>query len=101
LRTIISALRLGDVALLLHGSELYSYFGIALRHQSPFRATIVVGFADDYIGYIADPQAFSNQEYSVSLAPKIFDLPPYQPQVGKVFTDRALQLLAELHEERR
>ena len=60
--------------------------------------TLDVGLADGYghIGYLADPQAFVNQEYSVRLAPRIFGLPPYQPQAAELLTVRASQLLNEL-----
>ena len=48
-------LRLGELALLFHSSELYSYYGLRIRRDSPFKKTLVVGYTDDIIGYLVDP----------------------------------------------
>jgi neutral ceramidase len=96
--TPLSALRLGDVALLFHSGELYSYFGLALRRDSPFADTVVVGYADDLIGYVPDPKAYAAGEYAALVVPKIMDLPRFDPQVGRAFTRTALDLLARLRE---
>jgi neutral ceramidase len=95
-RTPMSALRLGDVALLFHSGELYSGYGLALRRDSPFADTILVGYADDLIGYVPDPKAYEAGEYAATVVPKIMDLPRFQTSVGRAFTETALSLLRKL-----
>jgi len=95
-RTPMSALRLGDVALLFHSGELYSAYGLALRRDSPFADTLLVGYTDDLIGYVPDPKAYEAGEYAATVVPKIMDLPRFQPGVGRAFSETALGLLRKL-----
>jgi Neutral/alkaline non-lysosomal ceramidase, N-terminal len=94
--TPISALRLGDVALLFHPGELYSVYGLELRRDSPFRDTLVIGYADDLIGYLPDPKAYAAGEYSAMVVPKIMSLPCYKPEVGRALRTAGLDLLRKL-----
>jgi len=94
--TPISALGLGDVGLLFHPGELYSYYGLAIRHASPFADTLVVGYADDLIGYVPDPKAYEAGEYAAIVVPKIMDLPPFRSDVGRKLTATALELLSRV-----
>jgi hypothetical protein len=94
--TPMSALRLGDAAILFHPGELYSFYGLAIRRDSPFRDTIVVGYTDDLIGYVPDPNAYQKREYSAIIVPKILDLPPFAPDVGRRLTAASLGLLKKL-----
>jgi hypothetical protein len=94
--TPMCALRLGDVALVLHPGELYSGYGLAIRRDSPFPDTIVIGYTDDLIGYVPDPKAYENREYAAIVVPKILDLPPFTPDVGRRLTAAALELLKKL-----
>lgn len=92
----ISAFRLGDVALLFHPAELYSYYGLKLRFGSPFPTTLVVGYCDDFVGYLTDPAAFDAEEYAAVVVPKITGLPPFTPDAARVFTAHAASLLNRL-----
>ena len=47
----ISVTQLGEVGLLFHLAELYSYYGLEIRRDSPFEHTLVIGYTDDFIGY--------------------------------------------------
>jgi neutral ceramidase len=94
--TPISALCLGDVALLFHPGELYSVYGLTIRRDSPFRDTLVIGYVDDLIGYIPDPKAYVAKEYSAMVVPKIMSLPCYKPEVGRALTAAGLDLLRKL-----
>src|SRR4029453_10348032 len=94
--TPISALRLGEVALLFHPGELYSVYGLTIRRDSPFRDTLVIGYVDDLIGYVPDPKAYAAGEYAAMVVPKIMSLPGYKPEVGRALTATALDLLRKL-----
>ena len=95
----VSVLRFGDVALLFHAAELYSYYGLAIRRDSPFKHTIVVGYTDDLVGYLADPRAYTRNEYAAVAVPKVIDLPPFTPTAAREFTQFAVGLLKKVAEQ--
>jgi hypothetical protein len=92
----ISAMRLGEVGLLFHPAELYSFYGLAIRRDSPFASTLVVGYADDMVGYVTDPTAYERGEYAAIVVPKITDLPPFKPEAGRELAAAALALLKKV-----
>lgn len=89
----LSAMRLGDVGLVFHPSELYSYYGLAIQRDCPLPNVLVVGYTDDCIGYLPDPNAYQGGEYAATTVPKICDLPPFQPTAAAELTEAALKLL--------
>jgi hypothetical protein len=91
----ISALRLGDVGLLFHPSELYSYYGLAIRRDSALKHTLVVAYTDDIIGYLPDPRAYRAGEYAAITVPKIIDLPPFTPDAASHLVTAAVKLIRE------
>ena len=99
-RAPISAMRLGDVGLIFHPAELFSYYGLAIRRDSPFANTLVTGYANDFIGYVTDPTALKNAEYAAVVVPKILDLPPFKPEAGRRFVSESLASLEKLATEK-
>ncbi|HEX4145086.1 MAG TPA: neutral/alkaline non-lysosomal ceramidase N-terminal domain-containing protein [Pirellulales bacterium] len=95
-RTPLSALQLGPVGLLFHSSELYSYYGLALRRGSPFRDTLAVGYTDDFVGYLTDPAAYAASEYAAVVVPKLVDLPPFTTDAASAFNRQAAAMLDRL-----
>ena len=87
----LTAIQLGPVGMLLHPAELYSYYGLAIRRDSPLKDTLVVGCADGSIGYLPDPEAYRQGEYSALVVPKIVDSPPYQPTAVREMTAAAIR----------
>ena len=79
----LSAIQLGPVGMLFHPAELYSYYGLAIRRDSPLHDTLVVGCTDGSIGYLPDPAAYQLGEYSALVVPKIIDFPPFQPTAAQ------------------
>jgi hypothetical protein len=92
----LSALRLGEVGLLFHPAELYSYYGLAIRRDSPFAHTLAVGYTDDLIGYLTDPKAYTAGEYAAVVVPKILSLPPFTPDAARTMTEAAVGLLKKV-----
>jgi hypothetical protein len=92
----VSALGLGDVGMLFHPAELYSYYGLAIRRDSPFEHTFVVAYSDDIIGYLPDPNAYKAGEYAAITVPKIIDLPPFTTDAATRFTEESVKLLKQL-----
>ncbi|MBM3891006.1 MAG: hypothetical protein FJ388_17985, partial [Verrucomicrobia bacterium] len=52
--TWLQVIRLGEVAVVGIPGEMFAALGLEIRRRSPFRHTIVVGLANDEIGYIPD-----------------------------------------------
>ena len=50
--------------MVFHPAELYSYYGLEIRRDAPFAHTLVVGYADDILGYLPDPKAYQAGEYA-------------------------------------
>jgi len=65
LETRIGAARIGDAAFVFLPGEPFVEIGLAIREASPFGFTGVVGYADDYIGYIPTDRAFANGGYEI------------------------------------
>lgn len=91
----LGAVALGDVGLVFHPAELYSYYGLAIRRDSPFADTLVVGYADDCIGYLPDPKAYAAGEYAAIVVPKILDVGPFTPTAAREMTAAAVALLRQ------
>ena len=90
--TGVSAMRLGEVGWVFHPAELFSFYGLAVRHRSPLPHTLVVGYTDGIIGYLADPNRYKENGYEASVVPKILDIPPFIPTAARTFTDDVVKL---------
>ncbi len=73
----LSTLQLGPIQMAFHPAELFSYYGLHIRHNAPTAHTLVVGYTDGLIGYLTDPASFEKEEYAAVVVPKILDIPPY------------------------
>jgi hypothetical protein len=93
----LAAMQIGDVGLLFHPAELYSYYGLAIRRDSPFTETLVVGYADNIIGYLTDPRAYEAGEYAAITVPKILDYPPFTPGAAAELTAASVALLRSMN----
>ncbi|MFV1964934.1 MAG: neutral/alkaline non-lysosomal ceramidase N-terminal domain-containing protein [Pirellulaceae bacterium] len=89
----LSGIRIGRVGLVFHPAELYSYYGLAIRRDSPLPDTIVVGYADGIIGYLADPRAYEAGEYAAIVVPKILDFPPFTRGAAQEMAQEIVKLL--------
>ena len=89
----LAAVRLGDIAVLFHPAELYTVYGLEIQRDSPYRKTLVVGYADGYVGYVPDKNAYLRNEYAAAKVPRILNYPPFQSDVGAVLSAAARELL--------
>lgn len=92
----LAAMRLGSVGFLFHPSELYSYYGLRIRRDSALADTIVVGYTDDFVGYLTDPRAYEAAEYAAIVVPKIVALPPFTRTAARDLTGAAVDLLRKV-----
>ena len=65
----IQIIGIGDLALVALPGEPFVELGLAIRQQSPARHTFVIGYANDYIGYLPTPEAWEQGGYEVALGP--------------------------------
>ena len=96
----LQALQIGDVVLLAHPTELFSEFGLTIKSRSPFPHTFVIGYANDFLGYIPSQAEFARHGYAADTVPYMLGLFPFAPQVGQVFVAEALRLLDDLFDGR-
>jgi neutral ceramidase len=61
----IAALQIGDALWVFLPGEPFVETGLAIRAQSPFAFTAVVGYAEDGIGYIPTDRAFDEGGYEI------------------------------------
>ena len=62
-RTELQVLQIGDIAIIGIPGELFSSLGEEIRMQSPARHTLIVGYANDFVGYILSKGAAKLQRY--------------------------------------
>ncbi len=93
----LTALRLGDVAMMFHPSELYTCYGLMIRRDCGFPHTLVVGYTDGFVGYLPDPKAYQAGEYAAFVVPKIVDYPPFQPDAARGMASAAVKMLRGLN----
>lgn len=91
LGTSLSLLKLGDLNLVFHAAELYSFYGLQITRAFP-GPTLLVGYTDDFVGYVTDSAAYEKREYAAMVVPKILGLPPFTPQAGREFAKQAIRL---------
>lgn len=59
----VSAIALGDAAWVHVPVELFADIGLRIRATSPFPNTRVIGYCDDYLGYMVDEHAAQTRTY--------------------------------------
>ncbi len=59
----ITAVALDDVAWIHLPVELFASLGLRIKRDSPYRHTRVIGYADDYLGYLPDADAVARGSY--------------------------------------
>ena len=90
-KTILQALRIGDVGLATAPGELFCSLGLDLKKRSPFSRTLLVGYANDAIDYIPDRKAYDEGGYETEQKHC-----PGAPGTGEKLVDADLDLLAKL-----
>ena len=83
--------KLGDLALVGLPGEMFCEFGLEIKEKSPAKHTIVVGLANDAIGYIPTIEAFAQGGYEPTPGACKF-----APGLGEKLTASALKQLNEI-----
>ena len=93
IRTQLAALRIGSAAFCFIPGEPFAETGLAIRAQSPFRVTFVVGYAEGSIGYIPTDEAYRDGGYETG--PGAWS--PLAPGCEGAIRSKALALLTSLY----
>ena len=65
-RTRVAAIRLGNAACCFLPGESFIETSLAIRELSPWDFTMVVGYAEEWIGYVPTDRAFDNGGYETN-----------------------------------
>jgi hypothetical protein len=84
---------LGDLALVSVPAELFSSFGSQIADASD-DPTLVLGYSNGYIGYLADRRAHEAATYEALAS-------PYGPESGELVTSAATALVSQLRSNRK
>jgi hypothetical protein len=63
----VQALRVGEAAFVGIPGEPFSELGIAIKRTTRAPTAVCLGYANDYLGYLAPPRAWEQGGYEVSL----------------------------------
>jgi hypothetical protein len=88
----VQVLRLADLALVFLPGEPFVELGLAIKARSPAQHTFVVGYANDWIGYLTTPEAWQQGGYEVSPGPWT----RVGPQGGMQLVDKAVEMVQML-----
>jgi len=88
---VVTALRLGEVALVGLPGEIFVEFGLDIKRRSPFKHTYIASYSNGHAGYIATRRAFIGGSYEAWHG---------SARVGReggyLMVDKAVELLEEL-----
>lgn len=90
----VQVLRLGEVGLVALPGEPFVELGLAIKEGSPLPYTFVIGYANDWIGYLTTPEAWQQGGYEVGPGPWT----RVGPDGGMQLVAKALALLHALNE---
>jgi neutral ceramidase len=88
----VQVLRIGDAVIVTAPGELFVEYALELRQriaQTFNRPMMLVGYANDYIGYIVTPRAMQTGGYEASVA-------RVGPEAGREIVETAMALLSSL-----
>jgi hypothetical protein len=89
--TEVQAISMGDIVIVCVPGEIFVEFGLEIKKKSPFKYTLVSELANDVIGYVPVPEAFTEGGYEPTATIVSQD-------AGAKITQAALDLLKDFKE---
>ncbi len=93
LTTEVQAVRAGDAWLVTNGSELFTTLALDLRRRWGRDDLMVVGYANDSVGYVPDAHDVERQSYAANQSPKFKNQFPFTAASGPGLVDSMLAAL--------
>lgn len=93
MKTEIQGLRINDTILVTVPGELFVRFGLKIKREALYKNVLVVGYANDYVGYIPTEKDFERGDYAAKKVPKITGNFPFVSNVGLILTEGILKLV--------
>ncbi len=93
LETEVQAFRLGDAYVVAQPAELFSSFALDLRCRWRHPDLMIVGYANEGIGYMPDAHDIARHTYAATQSPKFTGQFPFVPESGERFVDGMLAAL--------
>ncbi|HPP52043.1 MAG TPA: hypothetical protein PK777_03755 [Thermoguttaceae bacterium] len=90
--TWLQVLRIGPVAVVGVPGEMFTALGVEIKRRSPFKETVVVELANDWIGYIPDAEGHRLGGYQVWTGLHSY----VEPGTGERMVDQAVEMLRSL-----
>ena len=75
---------------------MFVEFCLDVKERSPRKNTFVVGYANDFVGYIPDKEDYERKGYAAALVPIITGFFPFATDVGKILADTIVDLIKQL-----
>lgn len=92
--TLIQIVVLSEMAVVFLPGEFFVELGLEIKAHSPFKHTIIVGLANDYIGYVPNKEAFTEGGYEVRTA----RTSQLVPETGDMIVSSVLKMLHKAKE---
>jgi hypothetical protein len=93
LETEVQAFRLGDAYVVAQPSELFSSLALDLRRRWQHEDLMIVGYANDGIGYMPDAHDLARGTYAATQSPKFTGQFPFVPESGERLVEGMLAAL--------
>lgn len=79
----VQAVRVGKGVLVAIPAELFCEIGQRIKKSSPFKETMIIGYANGLVGYIPTEDKFGKTGYASTKGPFIYGFPPFAPDVAE------------------
>jgi hypothetical protein len=96
LETEVQAVRVGDAYLVADPAELFTSLALEVRRQWPHNDLMIVGYANDSIGYLPDAHDIERRSYAAHQSPKFKNQFLFTPESGRAMVQGMLDALAAL-----
>lgn len=96
LQSEVQAIRLGDLGgayLVTNGAELFSSIALDIRRQWPHEDLMIVGYANDSIGYLPDRHDIERRTYAADQSPKFKNQFPFVTESATTMRNGMLEAL--------
>ncbi|MCK4590799.1 MAG: neutral/alkaline non-lysosomal ceramidase N-terminal domain-containing protein [Candidatus Latescibacteria bacterium] len=93
--TEVQVIRIGELYLVAVPGEAFCQIGLAIKKRSPGR-TLVIGYANDVVGYIPTKETFTEGGYEVEEAYKYYSNLMLAPESAQILVETATNLMNSL-----